>query len=136
MAAPFASLAYLYVGSADVAKDLDYYQRVLGATLVWDFEDFGTRVAAVRVGPAPIVILAGHRPAPSVLPVFAVDNLEASARSWREGGWRENAGPFGLPDGPCYLFEDPSGTEIAAFEPLRPNVLEGEYARSERRGTG
>lgn len=126
---PFAALRYLYVGSADVARDVAWYTSVLGATVVWDFEAFGTRVAAVDVG-GPLVLLAGHRPAPSVLPVHAVADLEATAQALRERGWTAKEGPFGLPDGTAYLYEDPSGNEWCFFEEERPSALVGRYAEA------
>ena len=50
--APFGRLRYLYMGTSDVQKDLDYYAEVLGAEKVWDISSFGTRVAALRLGDA------------------------------------------------------------------------------------
>src|SRR5438874_11700219 len=86
-APPLGRLEYLYLGSRDVEKDLAYYRDVLGAEVVWDFQEFGTRVAAVRVcARPPLVILAGHRSAPSVLPIFAVDELGRAAGALRGEG--------------------------------------------------
>lgn len=122
---PRGRLEYLYVGSKDVAKDLDYYTRVLGATVAWDFSDFGTRVAGLRVFErGPMLILAGHREAPSMLPVFAVDDLDAAEKEMRKEGWSPHGPRFGIPDGDCYLFHDPSGNELAIYEDSRPRALE------------
>ena len=120
-------LEYLYLGSADVEKDLAYYRDVLGAEVVWDFQEFGTRVFAVRLSKTPpMVILAGHRPAPSVLPIFAVDDLDAAEKTLRKKGWTPEGPPVEVPDGPCYLFKDPSGNELALLGQVRPHVLERE----------
>jgi predicted enzyme related to lactoylglutathione lyase len=125
--APFGRLEYLYVASADVEKDLRYYRDVLGAEVVWDFREFGTRVAAVRLAQgAPLYILAGHRKAPNVLPIFAVDDLAAAEKRLRAHGWKPEGPSFEVPDGPCYLFHDPSGNEIALLGMVRPHVLERE----------
>ncbi len=34
--APFGRLRYLYMGTSDVQKDVDYYTKVLGAKKIWD----------------------------------------------------------------------------------------------------
>jgi hypothetical protein len=41
-------LRYLYIGTSQVQKDVDYYTKVLGAKKIWDISSFGTRVAALR----------------------------------------------------------------------------------------
>lgn len=118
-------LEYLYMGSTDVGRDLDYYTRVLGAQVVWDFSEFGTRVAGLRLwAQGPMLLVAGHRSAPSMLPVFAVEDLDAMEGTLRERGWHPEGERFGIPDGDCYLFKDPSGNEMAIYEDSRPHVLE------------
>lgn len=122
---PIGRLEYLYVGSADVAKDLAYYVDTLGAEVVWDFREFDTRVAGLRMfAKGPMVLLAGHRHAPSVLPVFAVPDLDDAERDLRARGWTPEGARFGIPDGDCYLFKDPSGNEFAIYEDSRPHALE------------
>ncbi len=121
--APLGALAYLYVGTSRFDEDLAYYRDVIGAELVWSFHKFGARVAAFRVAAGPPLLIADHRPAPSCLPVFAVPDLAASARELEARGWKPEAGPFEIPDGPCYLFRDPSGNQLAVFGNIRPNAL-------------
>jgi len=75
------TLRFLYIGTADFDRDLAYYRDVLAARLVWHFERFGARVAAFSLGEGPLLLLAGHRPAPSCMPVFQVENLAAAART-------------------------------------------------------
>jgi predicted enzyme related to lactoylglutathione lyase len=125
--APLGVLRFLYVGSSDVKKDLDYYTKVLGAKKVWDFSSMGTRVAAVQVSSGPLLLLAGHRPAPSVLPVFEVANLKASVKEFKSRGWQPERGEFEIPNGPCYLFKDPSGNQMALFQDVRPRLLESGF---------
>lgn len=118
-------LEYLYLGSKDVEADLRYYRDVLGAEVVWDFQEFGTRVFAVRLAERPpLIILAGHRPAPSILPIFAVPDLEDTARVLRRRGWKEEGPSVEVPDGPVYLFKDASGNELALLGQVRPHALE------------
>lgn len=122
---PFGRLEYLYVGSSDVEKDLAYYRDVLGAEVAWDFTDFGTRVAGLRLfEDGPMWLLAGHRPVPSVLPVFAVRSLDEAEATLRPRGWTPEGARFGLPDGDALLFKDPSGNELAIYEDTRPHALE------------
>ncbi|HYE76543.1 MAG TPA: VOC family protein [bacterium] len=124
---PLGTLRYLYVGSSDIERDLAYYRDVLGATLVFDLEAFGTRVAAVDLVGSPTILLAGHRPAPSVLPIVAVEQLDTTVEVLRAQGWEPTGGRFEIPNGPCYTFRDPSGNEWALFENARPNALENSY---------
>lgn len=122
---PFGRLEYLYLGSKDVAKDLAYYKDVLGAEVVWDFSDFGTRVAGVRLfADGPMVLIAGHRHSPSLLPVFHVEDLDKTEKELRKKGWTPEGPRFGIPDGDCYLFKDASGNEWAIYEDTRPHALE------------
>ena len=125
--APLGILRFLYVGSSDVKKDLDYYTKVLGAEKVWDFSSMGTRVAAVQVCSGPLLLPAGHRSAPSVLPVFEVEDLKASTKEFKSRGWQPLGEEFEIPNGPCYLFKDPSGNQMAMFEDVRPRLLESGF---------
>lgn len=120
---PFGTLRFLYVGSSDVKRDLDYYEKVLGSRKVWDHTAFGTRVAAVEVCDGPLLLLAGHRPAPSVLPIFQVENLKVSEKELRSRGWKAEGGRTEIPNGPCFVFKDPSGNQLAIFRDMRPGTL-------------
>ncbi|HEX8439543.1 hypothetical protein [Archangium sp.] len=120
-------LRYLYVGSANVEKDLAFHQEVLGGELVWRFRKFGADVAAVRTGEGPLLLLADHRPPGSVLPLYVVDNLEALRAGLSGGGFRAGH-TVATPDGPCLLVENASGFAFGALEEQRPRALEGAYA--------
>lgn len=133
---PFGPLTYLYVGSKDFRHDLTFYRDVLGAELVWNFQAFGANVAAFNLGAGPLVLLADHRRAPSVLCIYAVPNLDAAIRSLEKRGWKRSAGPFEVPDGPCVTFQDPSGNEYGLLQPDRPDVLRAEYQAEPPRGEG
>ena len=118
-------LRFLYLGSADVGKDLAAYAAA-GATVVWDKTAFGTRVAAVRIGPDPLLLLAGHRPSPSLLPVFQVDDLKAETKRLRQAGWTLEGDVFEVPNGPCQLARDPSGNEVTLLQETRPDPFGAE----------
>jgi predicted enzyme related to lactoylglutathione lyase len=124
-ACPLGDLKYLYVGTRAFEEDRAYYRDVLGGEEIWHFEEFGARVAAFRVAAGPLLLIADHRPSPSCLPVFGVDDLKATVERLTARGWRADSGPFEIPDGPCYLFSDRSGNSLAVFGNVRPNALTG-----------
>lgn len=120
---PFESLRFLYVGSSDVGRDLEYYTNTLGAVKIWDRSAFGTRVAAVRLSSGPLVLLAGHRFAPSCMPIFETRDLKKTVAGLKKKGWSSDKGPLEIPNGPCYVFKDPSGNELGIFQDTRPGVM-------------
>jgi predicted enzyme related to lactoylglutathione lyase len=124
MATPGRRLVYLYMGSSDVGRDVDFYVGRLGGELVWRFESHGTEVAAIRLGAGPLVLLAGHRDAPGVLQIWEVDDLERALTELREAGWEGPETRVEVPDGPCLILRDPSGNEIGLLKRVRPGVLE------------
>lgn len=128
----FGRLRFLYTPTKDTGRDVAWYVDVLGAELVWRFQAFGADVAGLRVGDGPLVLLADHRHGP-VLPIWQVDDLAATMRALEAKGWRAEGEPFGIPNGDCVVFKDPSGNELALFEDQRPNAMEDAY--SEREGT-
>ncbi|TLZ71097.1 MAG: VOC family protein [Methanobacteriota archaeon] len=123
MNVPFRSLEFLYVGSSDFKRDLGYYRDVLKADLLWNKTGFGAHVAAFRMSEGPLLLLADHRPAGTCMPVYAVEDLEGTAKSLRKRGWKPDGGLLEIPNGPCYAFEDPSGNRFAIFENVRPDVF-------------
>ncbi len=98
---PFGVLRYLYVGSKSVQKDLDYYTKVLGAKKVWDISSSGTRVAAVRLGKGPLVLLADHRPAGSCIMIFQVESLKEASEKLRKRGWKPEVKSLRFPRDPA-----------------------------------
>ncbi len=126
---PLGELKYLDVGTNDFEKDVAFYSEVIGAETVWNLSGFGARVAAFRVAEGPLILIADHRPAPGCMPVFAVPDLKATVKALKARGWKPESGPFEIPDGPCYLFKDASGNELAVFGNERPDAL----MRSRRR---
>jgi predicted enzyme related to lactoylglutathione lyase len=82
-------------------------------------------VAAVRLGEGPLVLLADHREAPSVLQIWAVDDLDRALERLKAVGWADREKRVEVPDGPCMLLSDPSGNEIGLLQVVRPGVMEG-----------
>jgi predicted enzyme related to lactoylglutathione lyase len=121
--------AYLYVGVDDVTRAVDFYEAALGAQFVWRFARFGTEVAAVRLSDdGPLVLLAGHRPVPSCLPIWTVDDLEAAVTRLEASGFDTHGETVGTPDGPVHVLRDPSGNEIGLLRADNPGALEAAYA--------
>src|SRR5437660_12770952 len=76
------------------------YTKVLGAKKIWDISSFGTRVAAMRLGEGPVFLLADHRPAPSCILIFQVDNLKAESEAIRKRGWQTEGVQLDIHEGP------------------------------------
>ncbi len=131
MSPPLGKLEYLYLGTSDFERDCAYYSKVLGAERVWAFHAFGAKVAAFRVCEGPLFLLADHRPAPSCMPVLSVVDLEATVVELRARGWQGEGEMFGIPNGPCYRFKDPSGNPYAIFQNDRPEAMDKAYADQE-----
>jgi predicted enzyme related to lactoylglutathione lyase len=128
MAGAGRALAYLYVGSRDVGEDLAFYRDQLGGELVWRFRAMGAEVAAVRLGEGPLVLLADHRDAPSVLQIWAVGDLDGARRELEAAGFARSQRRVEVPDGPCLVLSDPSGNELALLEQVRPGAMAKAYA--------
>ncbi len=124
MTAPFESLEYLYAGTSKFQRGLAYYRDVLRALLLWNLEGFGAHVAAFRLGRGPLLLLADHRPAPSCTPLYKVANLKEAAKELRKRGGKPEGRPFEIPNGPCYVFDDPSGNRLGIFQDDRPRPFE------------
>jgi predicted enzyme related to lactoylglutathione lyase len=128
---PLGPLLYLYVGCADTTAEPAFYNEALGADLVWRFQAFGADVAAVRMGPegaaGPLVLLADHRPVPSVLPIYSVGSLDAMARWLAATGWAQQAVRVEVPDGPCLVLADRSGNQVGLLQQDRPRAMPNAY---------
>ena len=123
-APPFESLDFVYMPSGDVAGDVRHFTGVLGGELVFAIEAFGTRVAMVRMTPAPpAVLLAGHLDDERPVLVFRVASLDAAVAAVEKRGF--DAGErFGIPHGPGCMLDAPGGQRLAVYERTRPEADE------------
>jgi hypothetical protein len=121
-------LRYLYVGSSDIGGDLATWLDLPGSTMRWRFQHFGADVAAIDLGSPPVVLLADHRPPGSVLPIYAVDDLDASVAAMEGHGWIVQDRSFGTPEGPAALLGSPGGAQLALLRVDRPAAMENAYA--------
>lgn len=124
---PFNKLMYLYMGTSNFESDFHYYHSVLGGKLHWAFDRFGAKVAAFEIGEGPLILIADHLNPPTCMPIYEVKDLDATVVDLRNRGWKEESGPIGIPNGPCYTFKDMSGNSYGIFENKRPTVAEDSY---------
>jgi hypothetical protein len=115
----------MYVGSDDTARDLDAWLALPGAALRWRFRHFGADVAAVDLGAAPIVLLADHRSDGTVLPIYAVDDLDGLLATVTAHGWSIQARSVGTP---VALLRATTGNEVAVLQVDRPGAMDDAYA--------
>ncbi len=121
-------LRFLYVGSDDTDRDLTAWLGVPGARLRWRFHAFGADVAAVDLGSPPLVLLADHRPAGSVLPIYSVPDIGDATDAMLCHGWTRLLGPVGTPEGPATVLADATGTALALLRVDRPGAMDDAYA--------
>jgi catechol 2,3-dioxygenase-like lactoylglutathione lyase family enzyme len=121
---PFQELDFLYMPSADVAADVEYFTGVLGARLVFAIEAFGTRVAMVELADgAPQLLLAGHLEGDRPILVYRVGDLDGAIGQLEGRGW-EPGERFGIPHGPGCAFRTPGGQRLAIYELTRPQAAD------------
>lgn len=121
-------LRYLYVGSADIDRDIATWSALRGARMRWRFQHFGADVAAIDLGSPPVILLADHRPAGSVLPIYAVDDLESAVAAMEADGWATHERSLGTPEGLAALLGSPGNVEIALLQVERPEAMEHAFA--------
>jgi hypothetical protein len=117
------SLDFIYMPSRDPAAELEWFESVLGADVVFAIEAFGTRVAMLRVAAGPAILLAGHLEGERPILVFRVDSLDATAKALTEAG-ATVSDEFGIPHGPVREIEARGGHRLAIYELTRPEVAE------------
>ena len=117
-------LDFVYMPSADVAADMQYFTSVLGGRLVFAVEGMGTRVAMIELTEdPPRILLAGHLEGDQAVLVYRVDDLAVAMRELEERGW-EREPTFEIPHGPVSSFRTPGGHRIAIYQLVRPEVGE------------
>ena len=122
-------LRYLYVGAEDTEVELEAWLAAAGtAHPRWRFQAFGADVAAVDMGAGPAVLVADHRPSGSVLPIYAVEDLDQSRATLEAAGWRSEGPAAGTPEGPTVAAAQPVGHRGGAAAP-RPAERDGDRVR-------
>jgi hypothetical protein len=121
-------LRYLYLGSPDTEADVAGWLALPGARLRWRFRHFGADVAAIDPGSPPLLLVADHRPPGSVLPIYAVSDLDAARADLEDAGWELELGATGTPEGPACVLRSPGGVAVALLRVDRPDAMESAYA--------
>jgi catechol 2,3-dioxygenase-like lactoylglutathione lyase family enzyme len=120
----FEQLDFVYMPSADAARDVRYFTDVLGARLLFAVEGMGTRVAMVEIADSPPrLLLAEHLEGETPVLVYRVPNLRAAMSELRDRGWTAGA-TLEIPQGPICSFVAPGGQRLAIYERSRPEVEE------------
>jgi hypothetical protein len=120
-------LEFIYMPSPDPARDLDWFEKTLGAEVVFAIERFGTRVAMLRPAAGPAILLAGHLKGQPIL-VFRVESLDAATAELEAAG-ATVSGEFGIPPGEIREVEAPGGQRLAIYEETRPDRIAGMTGR-------
>src|SRR5258706_13643053 len=123
----FKRLGYIYIGTDNYEADYRFYKDVLQGRLVWEFENFGAKVAAFDLCGEPYLLIADHVHAPSKRLIYEVENIKVVANELKSRGWKADGEKFEVPDGPCINFKDESGNEYAILQMTRPHLLEKEF---------
>jgi hypothetical protein len=123
VAGPLVSLDFIYMPSTEVARDLTYFADVLGGEIVFAINAMGTRVAMVRLGDGPPVLLTDHLEGTAPVLVYRVAGLEPAIKELEGRGWRRGR-LLELPAGPACSFTAPGGQRIAIYEPTRSFVVD------------
>jgi predicted enzyme related to lactoylglutathione lyase len=119
----FESLDYIYVPAPDFEAAVRFYTVTLGAELRWRIHDGGVRVAAVRMSESgPQVLLASHLEPHQTILIYRVMSLDEMRKRLVDEGWTDVDTPFEIPQGPCLVFRDPGGQQVAVYERVRPGV--------------
>jgi hypothetical protein len=120
VAAIFEALDFLYMPSRDPAAQLAHFETALGAEVVFAIAAFDTRVAMLRLGDGPALLLAGHLEGDRPVLVYRVAELEAAIeRLAGSAGTR-----FEIPFGPGCEVTVPGGHRLAIYQRTRPEMSE------------
>jgi hypothetical protein len=116
-------LDFLYMPSADVARELKQFEKVPGARVVFAIAEMETRVAMVELsaGP-PAVLLAGHLEGERPVLLYRVADLDAAIAQFHKAGWRQEH-TVELPMGPACVFTATGGHRLGIYEQTRAGVV-------------
>ena len=109
-----ARINYLELPVADVARAKAFYAAAFGS----DFTDFGPTYASTLTGAGDLG-LQGDRAeqTAALLPVVAVDDLDAALAAVVAAGGAITRPIFAFPGGRRFHFRDPDRHELAAMQP-------------------
>lgn len=108
-----AKLNYVELSVGSIAAVRGFYEQAFG----WRFTEYGPDYAAVEGDATTIGFNAdGDKGAVPVLPLVAVDDLEAALASAQAAGGTIRVPIFAYPGGRRFHVVDPSGHEIGVYQ--------------------
>lgn len=110
-----ARLDYVELPAGEIPATRRFYEQAFG----WSMTEFAPTYAATTSGDTDIGLdsdPAGKPAAP--LPVIQVKDLEAALAAVEQAGGTIVKPIFPFPGGRRFHFRDPSGNELAAWEPV------------------
>ncbi|KTF67522.1 VOC family protein [Sphingomonas sp. HT-1] len=106
-----ARLNYLELPVGEVPGLKAFYGQAFG----WAFTDFGPSYAATMTGDTDVGLDGDAQGRTQLLPVIAVDDLEATLAAVEAAGGTVTVPIFAFPGGRRFHFRDPQGHELAAW---------------------
>lgn len=106
-----ARLNYLELPVGDVGALKAFYGQVFD----WQFTDFGPGYASTISGDTDVGLDGGAQGRTQLLPVIAVDDLEATLAAVEAAGGVVTVPIFSFLGGRRFHFRDPQGHELAAW---------------------
>jgi hypothetical protein len=122
------TLDYIYAPSSDVARDVAWFADVLGAEVRFAIEDEGVRVAMLRLGDGPPLLVTDHLPDDRPVFLYRVTVLADASAALTARGWSSERS-IDLPMGPAITFQAPGGVRLAIYEPSRSFVVDSFIGR-------
>ena len=96
---------------------------MLKGKLLWKIHELDTWVAGIQLSRrGPLVLLADHLKGEFPIHIYKVKDITEAAEELKRKGWKEEAGLFEIPNGPCYTFRDPAGIRLAIYENRRRKI--------------
>lgn len=109
-----ARLNYVELPATDIAKAKTFYEQAFG----WNLTAFGPDYAGTTSGDVDIGLQADKSEAPKApLAVIESKNLEAALKGVVAAGGKITKPIFSFPGGRRFHFTDPSGNELAVWQP-------------------
>ncbi|MGH2426169.1 MAG: VOC family protein [bacterium] len=116
----FRSLDFIYAPTRNADEELSFCTKILGGEAVFSIRAFDTRVAAVRFGEGPLLLLAEHLEGERPILIFRVDDFHEAVKSMKDRGIKGEQ--LEIPHGPCYSFRTAGGQRLAIYELQRPEM--------------
>lgn len=106
--------SFIELPASDIAASKTFYSTAFG----WALTDFGPTYSCTMTGDVDVGFQGDAAQATQApLVVLKVENVEAALTSVTQAGGVVTKPIFAFPGGRRFHFHDPSGNELAAYEP-------------------